>query len=162
MVKYFLLGCLSLLLVSCDQTIELAPFLDGTFVGEYGSPDSSERFPLRLESSVVSGSSQEYSVEGTLTLGGTAFAMTGTEQTGRNLEYIRPQVAPIDGSFTLHAKQAEGIIYTIEGSIFYGTLGWTGARADKPRFLNGIVCRTQQCSSETIVGNIFPLTKEEE
>ena len=174
-LKAFLWLLLATSLVGCDQVIDTQPYLVGTFVGTYqpGNPEENYRNnlyppeqPITIESRLVSMTSTRYDFEGTVSLDGKVYGMTGYEESKYgDLAYLKPQVRAVDGNYLMSLKNEMGATYSVCGTTHYGSAGLY-VLPEEPHVFGTIITGTltswEDCfypEGDTILGTIDELEK---
>ena len=163
-------------LAGCDQVMDTQPYLVGTFVGTYqpGNPEENYRNdcyppkkPITIESRLVSTTSTRYDFEGSVSLDGEVYAMTGYEESSYgDLAYLKPQVRPVDGNFLMSLENEAGMTYSLCGATHYGSAGYQVYPEEPHTFGSSIIMGTlaswEDCfypEGDTILGTIDELEK---
>ena len=173
--RAFLALLFGLSLAGCDQVIDTQPYLIGTFVGTYypGNPEdyindvNPPMPPITTESRLVSTTSTRYDFEGTVSLDGEVYAITGYEESKYgDLAYLKPQIRGVFGDYLIKLTNNPGVTYTICGSTTYGSAGYR-VYPEEPRaygavIISGAVASWEDClypEGDTILGTIDELEK---
>ncbi len=164
-------------LTGCDTVIDTQPYLVGKFVGNY-QPDTPEgndpndplSFPMTVESNLVSTTATRYTFEGTVSLDGEVYDMTGYEESlSGDLAYLKPQARGVFGTFLMNLQNEAGVIYSACGETLYGSAGGglPGVTPQEPRLERSLIVSVstdswEECylSRNPIVGTVYELEKK--
>lgn len=124
------LCCLSLSLLSCNETVTASPFLDGSFSGTYrvlvASEPSGNPLTLEMSLSKLNVTAESYSFRGSATLDGTTYSVEGEEKANNLLTY---QALPPLGDTTIQFNDSNGETkFSICATVGYGSAAETTLR----------------------------------